>query len=90
MQLTDIICFFVIKTERKPSKTMITINSCGHDSHHPIPCNIEHREGLPDYLILLIKQEAWMILEDRVCPVRPNSLILFPPNTYIHYGCDAR
>ncbi len=89
MQLTDIICFFVIKTERKPSKTMITINSCGHDSHHPIPCNIEHREGLPDYLILLIKQEAWMVLEDRVCPVRPNSLILFPPNTYIHYGCDA-
>ena len=68
---------------------MITINSCGHDSHHPVPCNIEHRDGLPDYLILLIKRESWMVLENRLCPVHPNALILFPPHTYIHYGCDT-
>lgn len=67
---------------------MIIINSCGHDSHHPIPCNIEHKEGLSDYLILLIKQESWIILEGKRQVMSPNSLILFPPNTYIHYGCD--
>lgn len=68
---------------------MITINSCGHDSHHPIPCNIEHKEGLRDYLILLIKQESWVILEGARQIMHPNALILFPPDTYIHYGCDT-
>lgn len=67
---------------------MIIINSCGHDSHHPIPCNIEHKEGLSDYLILLIKKESWIVLEGKRQVMSPNSLILFPPNTYIHYGCD--
>lgn len=68
---------------------MITINSCGHDSHHPNPCDIEHNPGLPDYLILLIKQEAWVELDGVRHPVHPNALLLFPPDTYIHYGCDV-
>ena len=37
---------------------MICVNSCGHNSHHRKPCDIEHKTGVPDYLILLIKQEA--------------------------------
>ena len=68
---------------------MIYINSCGHDSHHPKPCNIEHKHGVPDYLILLIKQASWIYLDGERLAVSPNSLICFPPNTYIHYGCDA-
>lgn len=67
---------------------MITVNTCGHDSHHPIPCNIEHKEGVPDYLILLIKRESWILLEGKRHTLQPNALILFPPDTYIHYGCD--
>lgn len=67
---------------------MITVNTCGHDSHHPIPCNIEHKEGVPDYLILLIKRESWIMLEGKRHFLHPNALILFPPGTYIHYGCD--
>lgn len=68
---------------------MITIANCGHDSHHPNPCDIEHNPGLPDYLILLIKQDAWIELQGIRYVVHPNALICFPPNTYIHYGCDV-
>ncbi len=68
---------------------MITVNSCGHASHHPRPCNIEHTTGISDYLILLIKQEAWVILDNKKHIMQPNSLICFPPDTYIHYGCDS-
>lgn len=67
---------------------MISVNTCGHDSHHPKPCNIEHKTGVPDYLILLIKKESWVFLNGRRHPVRPNAVICFPPHTYIHYGCD--
>lgn len=67
---------------------MILVNTCGHDSHHPKPCNIEHRNGVPDYLILLIKRESWIELDGTRQLVSPNSLICFPPDTYIHYGCD--
>lgn len=67
---------------------MIYVNNCGHDSHHPKPCDIEHQRGVPDYLILLIKKESWIVLEKKRHIIRPNSLICFPPDTYIHYGCD--
>lgn len=68
---------------------MIFVNSCGHDSHHLKPCNIEHKAGVPDYLILLIKHESWIILDGKKHTVHSNSLICFPPDTYIHYGCDT-
>lgn len=67
---------------------MIYVNSCGHDSHHLKPCDIEHKNGVPDYLILLIKQEAWLESDGQRQIISPNSLICFPPNTYIHYGRD--
>ncbi len=82
MLSTDTFCFF----ER--SSLMIFVTSCGHDSHHPKPCDIEHKVGLPDYLILLIKKEAWIELDNQKQIIPPNSIICFPPNTYIHYGCD--
>ncbi len=68
---------------------MICVNSCGHNSHHRKPCDIEHKTGVPDYLILLIKQEAWVVLNGRKHVVHPNAILLFPPRTYIHYGCDS-
>lgn len=68
---------------------MISVTTCGHDSHHPKPCNIEHRQGVPDYLVLLIKQDSWIYINGEKKSVNPNSLICFPPNSYIHYGCDT-
>jgi len=68
---------------------MISVTNCGHDSHHPKPCDIEHRQGVPDYLLLLIKQNAWIEIDGERKEVDPNSVICFPPGSYIHYGCDA-
>lgn len=68
---------------------MISVNTCGHDSHYPKPCNIEHKVGVPDYLILLIKKESWIFLNGRKHTIHPNAVICFPPQTYIHYGCDS-
>ena len=67
---------------------MLFANGCGHDSHHHRPCDIEHRAGVPDYLILLVKKKAWAVIDGRRRQIAPNALICFPPHTYIHYGCD--
>lgn len=67
--------------------TMISITSCGHDSHHRLPCDIEHKDGLPEYLLLIVKTSAWFQIQDRRVPTEPNMLILFDKYTYIHYGC---
>lgn len=68
---------------------MIIVNSCGHDSHHPKPCNIEHKNGLDDYLILLIKETSWIYSGAQKRVLSPNTVLLFPPKTPIHYGCDT-
>lgn len=68
---------------------MIKVFNCGHDSHHKKPCDIFHPAGLSDYLFLLVKQEAWVYTDTAKCTVMPNSVLLFAPNTPIHYGCDT-
>ena len=67
---------------------MIHVTSCGHDSHHRSPCDIEHKNGLPDYLLLIIKTGAWVSIDGRRTFTAPNMVILFDRNTYIHYGCN--
>ena len=51
---------------------MITVTNCGHDSHHPKPCDIEHTDGLPDYLLLLVKTDAWFFVDGKRCFTQPN------------------
>lgn len=68
---------------------MIQVTNCGHDSRHPKPCRFEYRQGLPNYLILLVKQDAWYYIGRERAILKPNTLICFPPSTYIHYGCDV-
>lgn len=68
---------------------MFYISNCGHDSHHLKPCDIEHRHSLTDYLMLLVKKEAWFYLDHEKITTKPNMVILFPPGCYIHYGCDS-
>lgn len=67
---------------------MITITSCGHDSHHCKPCDIEHKNGLPEYLLLIVKTSAWFSIHKQYIVTEPNMVILFTPYTYIHYGCE--
>ncbi len=66
---------------------MIQVTNCGHDSLHPTPCRFEYRQGLPDYLILLVKQKAWYDTGGERAALIPNTLICFPPGARIRYGC---
>ena len=68
---------------------MIKVFNCGHDSHHKKPCDIFHPAGLSDYLFLLVKHEAWVYINNVKCTITPDSVLLFPPGTPIHYGCDT-
>ncbi|MBE5835070.1 MAG: AraC family transcriptional regulator [Butyrivibrio sp.] len=67
---------------------MIRVTACGHDSHHARPCNIEHNNSLSDYLALLVKRPAWFYVDGEKIHTSPNMIIIFPPDSYIHYGCD--
>nr|WP_317362966.1 AraC family transcriptional regulator [uncultured Blautia sp.] len=67
---------------------MLTVNFCGHDSHHAAPCNIEHKNGSPDWLLLLVKTTAWFMIDSIYTPVSPGMVILHKPGMPVHYGCD--
>ncbi len=68
---------------------MICVTGCGYDSHHRNPCDIEHKEGLSEYLLLIVKTPAWVFINNQRIFTKPNMVILFDQNTYIHYGCDT-
>lgn len=68
---------------------MINVLNCGHNSRHKKTCDILHPAGLNDYLFLLVKQYSWYYDSDGKRAVAPNSVLLFPPHTPIHYGCDT-
>ncbi|MDO4291606.1 MAG: AraC family transcriptional regulator [Eubacteriales bacterium] len=65
---------------------MITVNYCGHDSHHPLPCEIRQKNGYSDWLLLLVKTDAWFGTEKNRCVTRPGMAILFAPGMPVHYG----
>lgn len=66
---------------------MIRIPTCGYNSQHPLPFEMEHKKGLPEYLLLLVKTDAWFALGGEQVQTRPGMAILFPKQTYIRYGC---
>ena len=41
---------------------MLCITNCGYNSQHSRICDIEYKYGVEDYLILLLKTDAWMYL----------------------------
>lgn len=67
---------------------MLTVSFCGHDSHHAAPCNIEHKNGSPDWLLLLVKSDAWFIVDSIQTPVLPGTAVLYAPGMPVHYGRD--
>lgn len=77
-----------VPSPKRRTDTMINVTICGHDSHHPSSFCMEHSRGLPDYLFLLVKTDAWFILDGKKVQTGPNMAILFDRNAYICYGCD--
>lgn len=65
---------------------MITILQGGHHCFHPNNFSIIRPNGLPIYLFLLIKSPAFIELNNEKIIIKPNTIILFDKNTYIHYG----
>lgn len=65
---------------------MIEITHCGHNSRHLKPFEIEHKNGLPNYLFLFVKTPARFKLGDSFHTTASNMMILFDKMTPIHYG----
>ena len=66
---------------------MITIGACGYDSMHKIICDRLFPDGYSEYTLLLIKTESFFEIDGTVLDMPPNTIIVYSPHTYIHYGC---
>jgi AraC-like DNA-binding protein len=67
---------------------MIVVTNCGHDSRHKTKFHMTRKAGVPNYILLLVKTEAFFELNGNIEKTSPNMVILFDRNTYIHYGCE--
>lgn len=67
---------------------MITVLRCGHDSNHPEKFHMLRKTGVPHYILLLVKTDAYFELDGVITQTGPNMAILFDRDTYMHYGCD--
>ncbi len=65
---------------------MIKVTNCGHDSKHKTKFHIIRKTGVPNYILLLVKTEAFFELNGSIEITNPNMAILFDRNTYMHYG----
>lgn len=67
---------------------MISILRCGFDSRHMVPFSKYHNQGLPHYLLLLIKSSCYFYLNGKKQEIPANTAILFNRNRKIYYGCS--
>ena len=67
---------------------MITVNHCGYNSMHAFPHDRFLPEGYSDYVLLLIKTEGYIEIDGQITALEPNSILLYAPHSYIHYGCE--
>lgn len=67
---------------------MIAVTNCGHDSKHKTKFHMVRKTGVPNYILLLVKTEAFFELQGKIQSTNPNMAIIFDRNTYIHYGCE--
>lgn len=65
---------------------MIKVTNLGHDSRHKTKFHIIRKTGVPNYILLLVKTEAFFELNGIITKTNPNMAILFDRNTYMHYG----
>ena len=67
---------------------MITIIHCGHDSKHKTKFHMTRKTGVPNYILLLVKTEAFFEIDGVITRTQPNMAVLYDRNTYMNYGCD--
>ncbi len=65
---------------------MIAVMNCGHDSRHKTKFHMLRKTGVPNYILLLVKTEAFFELNGSIETTAPNMAILFDRNSYMHYG----
>lgn len=65
---------------------MISVSTCGYDSNHKKPCNISYNLTSDEYLVLLVKTDAYFVIDGEKIDTRPNMLIIYPPKSPIAYG----
>ncbi len=65
---------------------MIKVSNLGHDSRHKTKFHIIRKNGVSNYILLLVKTEAYFEFDGVITATNPNMAILFDRNTYMHYG----
>ncbi len=67
---------------------MIRIELCEYNSIHKQPFARRFQKGYPYYLLLLIKTNAFFEINGSIINTPPNTVALFTPHTYLHYGSE--
>ena len=67
---------------------MITVGICGYDSMHKIKCDRLFPDGYGEYTLLLVKTEAFFEIDGSVINTPPNTVIIYSPHKFVHYGCQ--
>ena len=65
---------------------MIRVIRCGYESRHRTKFQMVRKTGVPNYILLLVKTEAFFEIEGSVVKTYPNMAILFDRNTSMNYG----
>lgn len=65
---------------------MIQLDYCGYDSRHQTPPHFSYDNGLPCYLLLLVRSNAWFRINGASLMTTPNMLILIEKHTRLEYG----
>jgi AraC-like DNA-binding protein len=65
---------------------MIVVTRCGHDSNHKTKFTMLRKTGVSNYILLIVKTEAYFEINGSIITTSPNMVILFDRNTYMHYG----
>lgn len=65
---------------------MIHVYRCGYESRHKVPTDIKRTLKEDEYLLLLVKSEAFFYVNGQKKHTSPNMMILFDKGTSYHYG----
>lgn len=68
---------------------MIQVIQCGYASRHRQPINIMKKEGVPNYVLLLVRTAAFFDINNTLTDTVPNTFILYNKNAYRHYGSNT-
>lgn len=64
-------------------------NSVGHDFRHSEDFKLIRPNGLKEYLLLIIRSDAWFIINNEKMRLKPNSMIMIEQNTPHSFGADG-